>query len=203
LVAQQVVFIEGGGDTREQQVRCREAFRALFDKCGFGGRRPRLVACGGHNTAFDSFKTELRSGSAAFVALLVDSEDPVANIDRPWDHLRARDKWVRPDGATDDQVLLMTTSMETWVVADRNAIARHLGNTGNLAKLPSSDLENRQRQDILRALEDATRNSRTEYVKGSVSFQYLGRVDPVVLRAQLPSFDRAIRILEDGLEADR
>jgi Domain of unknown function (DUF4276) len=95
----------------------------------------------------------------------------------------------------------MTTSMETWILADKNAIGQHLGKTGNLAKLPTSELENRQRHDVLRALEDATRNSRTEYTKGTVSFQYLARVDRAVLRAKLPSFGRAIRILDERLQA--
>ena len=199
MVARHRVFIEGGGDTRDQQLRCREAFHSLFSKCGFGGRMPRLVACGGRGAAFDDFKIALRNGDGGFIALLVDSEDPVVDTERPWEHLQVRDKWECPDGATEDHALLMTTCMETWIVADIDAITRALGNSVITGRLPVTDLESRSRQDVLNALQDATKPTRTPYAKGRVSFQFLARVDPDVLRVKLPSFDRAIRILDEQL----
>jgi len=53
--------------------------------------------------------------------MLVVSEDPIADEEEPWQHLRQSpdDNWDPPTGATDNQVLLMTTCMETWIVADR------------------------------------------------------------------------------------
>ena len=62
-----------------------------------------------------------------YVALLIDSEEPLSNIDETWDHLMRRDRWQRPRGAQDDQVLFMTTCMETWIVADYNALRAHFG----------------------------------------------------------------------------
>ncbi len=36
------IFLEGGGDSKELHIRCREGFRQLLEKCGFKGRMPRL-----------------------------------------------------------------------------------------------------------------------------------------------------------------
>jgi hypothetical protein len=50
------LYIEGG-ESKEDQIRCREGFRKLIEKAGFTGRLPRLSACGGCGAAFDDFKT--------------------------------------------------------------------------------------------------------------------------------------------------
>ena len=107
------IYVEGGGDRAELRIRCREGFHKLFEKGELRGRVPRIVPSGDRNTAYDHFKTQHSKGGEDYVALLVDSEDPVADVERTWDHLRGRDGWTRPEGAGDDQVFLMTTCMET------------------------------------------------------------------------------------------
>ena len=71
------VFVEGGGDSKELHVRCREGFSKLIGKAGFRGRMPRIVACGGRQHAFDMFLTAIDKGQYSHPILLVDSEDPV------------------------------------------------------------------------------------------------------------------------------
>lgn len=110
------LYIEGA-NSKEDQIRCREGFRRLLEKTGFTGRLPRLSACGGKNSAFDDFKTAHRAARPEhFVAMLIDSEGPVADVEKTWPHLKQRDSWDQPAGASDEQVLFMTTSMETWIV---------------------------------------------------------------------------------------
>ena len=46
------IYIEGGGDSKELRIRCREGFRRLLDQCGFTGRMPKLIACGGRDATF-------------------------------------------------------------------------------------------------------------------------------------------------------
>ena len=73
----------------------------MLEKCGFSGRMPRLVSCGGRNAAFDDFLTAHANANADdYVALLVDSEDPVIDIEQPWNHLKERDGWDKPDDRT-------------------------------------------------------------------------------------------------------
>jgi hypothetical protein len=38
------IYLEGGGDSREGQIRCREGFRKLLERCSYKKRMPRLVA---------------------------------------------------------------------------------------------------------------------------------------------------------------
>ena len=192
------IFVEGGGNSAQLRGRCREAFANLIKKCGFEGRMPRVIACGGRGKAFDRFKTEIAdAGESDFVAMLIDSEDPVTDVERTWDHLQKRDGWAKPREAEDDQVLFMTTSMETWIATDRDALRDRFGSDFNENRLPESrNIEIRTRTDMLNALRRATDN---RYKKSDVSFELLGKLNPDTLAEHLPSFRRALRILEEKL----
>jgi hypothetical protein len=162
---------------------------------------PKLVACGGRGAAFADFKTALANARKGdFVALWIDSEDPVADIEATWEHLKARDNWDRPNDATNEQVLFMTTCMETWIVADRATLAEHYGAELQESALPAlHDLEGRARDAIQSALTNATRKRSNAYTKGKRSFEVLGQLDPATLSEYLPSFVRIRRILDASL----
>jgi hypothetical protein len=195
------VYLEGGGDSTQLKIRCREGSRKLLVKCGFIGRMPKLVACGGRDAAFDHFKTARDTAEAGeYVALLVDTEDPMADIEAAWAHLRVRDNWDLPDGAGDEHALLMTTCMETWIVVDRTALARHYGHGLQMTALPPlANVESRARQAVQDSLVKATKRCANAYSKGKRSFEVLGELDPNVLKPHLPSFGRVVRILNENL----
>ena len=196
-----VIFVEGGGDTSKGRIECRRGFRTLLNKSGFTGRMPQIRARGGRDSVYDSFETAHTKASASdYVAMLIDSEDPVANTDEPWRHLNQRDGWQRPAAAQDDQVLLMVTCMETWIVTDRQTLNHHFGNRLQTSALPPLDnLESRSRQDVQDRLERATRDCPGPYTKGPKSFEVLGNLNPDVLEQLLPSFSRTRQILSDKL----
>ena len=196
------LYIEGGGtgvDSKEADIRCREGFRKLLENCGFSAqkRMPRLVACGGRDAAYDAFTIAQKTNAAGnFVVLWVDSEEPLADLEAAWKHLLARDQWALPAGALDEQVLFMTTCMETWFVADRAALKAHFKDALQESALsPLNALENRHRHDVQNQLIHATRNCSNAYAKGMRSFEILGKLSPEVLAQHLPSFVRVRRIL--------
>jgi hypothetical protein len=196
-----VIYLEGGGDSKDLHARCREGFRKLLEACGFKGRMPRLFASGGRAAAFDDFKTAHENKqSTQYVAMLVDSEDVLEDVEASWKHLDKRDGWKRPHGAEDEQVLLMTTCMETWIVADRVALTAHYGSKLQDSALPPTvDLEKRAKNGIQTTLCHATRECVNAYSKGKRSFEVLAKLDPTTLEQYLPSFKRACRILKSKL----
>ncbi|MHC9540603.1 MAG: DUF4276 family protein [Vulcanimicrobiota bacterium] len=199
------IFIEGGGDSKELRTRCREGFSKLLVKYGFDGKMPRLIACGGRDAVYDKFKTELaRNDSNDYVAMWIDSEEPLEDVELAWEHLRkvtTVTPWDKPAGADDDQVLFMTTCMETWIVADRNTLKEHYGSKLQKSALPPvlPELERRTRDEVQDKLEHATRNCSNAYRKGKRSFEVLSKLMPDNLKNSLPSFARVCRILEEQL----
>lgn len=192
------IYIEGGGDSKDLQSRCREGFRKLIERTGFEGRMPSTVACGGRNNAYDMFKIALRSADVnEFPMLLVDSEEPVTTA--PWDHLKSRDGWDRPAVAEDDQAQMMVTCMETWIMADRGALRKVFGaHLRESALFPVEGLERRSRQDLLAALKNATEECGRGkgYDKGRRSFQILAELDPETLKENLSYFRRFSETLD-------
>ncbi len=202
------LYIEGGGDRAQQQSELRSAFKILLEKAGFKGHMPRILACGGRDQAFHQFKKSFTDRSQADIAiLLVDAEDPVASnessINAPvWKHLKERDKWERPDAAQENQVALMVTSIETWIIADHAALKAYFGpKLKEKHLLPLQNLESRKRKDVLDALEKATEDCGRDrqYRKGAKSFQVLATVNPHTLQQNLPHFKRFIDVLRHHL----
>jgi hypothetical protein len=198
------LYLEGGAsgaDSKELQIRCREGFRKLLEKCGYKGRMPRLSACGSRDAAFDDFQIGLAEKAAAdYVAMWIDSEDPLKDLEAAWKHLTRSDKWMPPAGAADDQVLFMTTCMETWIVADHSALTDHYGAKLQISALPPLvNMENRERHDVQDKLVHATRNCTNAYAKGKRSFEILAKLRPETLGTHLPSFVRVRRILNEKL----
>jgi len=190
------IYLEGGGDSKDLRSRCRKGFRKLLESCGFTGRRPHLVACGGRTATFDDFQTSHAKSDSDYVAMLIDSEEPLDDLEAAWQHLHRYDGWDTPTGASDEQVLFMTTCMETWIVADRKTLAVHYGGKLQMPALPAlHDSENRSRQEVQRKLIHATRNCANAYAKGKRSFEVLGKLSPTELEKHLPSFRRVLRIL--------
>jgi len=195
------LYIEGGGDRSSLHIRCREGFRKLLERAGFVGRMPSTKACGSRNAAFDDFKTALRTATTGeYSVLLVDSEAPVSQS--PWQHLRSRDGWERPAHTDEDQAQLMVQCMESWCVADREALRRFFGDGFRESALPALDgLEARAKDAVQVALANATHDCgpRRGYEKGKRSFELLGQLDPAELRRHLPHFVRLCDVLDARL----
>lgn len=198
------LYLEGGAKgSKDLNIRCQAAFHKLLERMGFAGRKPRLVACGGRDQVYKRFVAQHSSGEAAYVALWIDSEEPMAHLEEAWNHLQTVatvGQWARPEGAEDDQVLFMTTCMETWIVADHPVLTEHYGSRLQKTALPSLvNLENRGRHEVQDQLQHATRNCPNAFEKGKRSFEVLAKLTPATLAAHLPSFVRVQRILNTKL----
>ena len=55
------VYVEGGGNDRTFNAECRKGFRLFFEKSGFKGRMPGIVACGSREDAYDRFRTAVEA----------------------------------------------------------------------------------------------------------------------------------------------
>ena len=186
------VYVEGGGDSARLQAECRRGFRKLIEKAGLTGRMPRVIACGGRGNAYERFCTAMHKPDPnVFPILLVDSEDAVAAA--PWQHLKDRDKWDRPENAEDDQVHLMVQCMEAWFLADRRQLADYFGQGFRENALPgNANIEEIPKRKVFDTLASATRDTKTKgrYDKGSHSFRLLALIDPAKVGGASPHAQR-------------
>jgi hypothetical protein len=191
------IYVEGGGETRAIQAPLRRAFTNLLKNAGFAGRMPSIVGCGGRTEAFEVFVNRVSNPEPdTTYLLLVDSEDTVKSA--PWTHLQTRvgDGWQRPENAIDEQVHFMATCMETWLIADIENLKNYFGKGFNeKALLASNNTENRARDKQKEILENASKDCKTKFIKGVVSFEILENTSPEKLRS-LSYFQRFTDELE-------
>ena len=133
--------------------------------------------------------------------LLVDAEAAVIS-DSPRAHLEKRDCWDLRF-ATDDMVHLMIQAMETWIVADPDALAAYYGQRFLAKALPkAANLESVPQEDIIRALEQATRRTQKgTYHKIRHASQILQRIDPHSVGQRCPACARLFATLGKAIHA--
>ena len=189
------IFIEGGGIASDEVFT--EGWRKFFVAAGLTGRMPRVVRGEGREQTFDKFKTALqRRRTNELPLLLVDSEGPVTDGHSAWQHLRNCDNWEQPPGAANDGAYLMVQVMETWFLADRDALRRFFGsslNENHFWQWPN--LEEVHKDTVLNVLERATSNCQKPYRKGKVSFELLGQINPEQVAAACPHAQQLLQYL--------
>jgi hypothetical protein len=95
----------------------------------------------------------------------------------------------------------MMTCMETWIVADRDALKGHFKHKLHENAPPHlNDLEQRERHDVFAKLEHATRDCSNAFKKGNRSFKILAKLNPAVCSKHLPSIERLEGILKRSCE---
>ncbi len=166
-----MVFIEGegGGDpSRAKAKKAKEgAFREawgeflkpLRDHASAAGARYgfQCVACGSGASALSRFKNPLRKDEGALRILLIDAERAVSDITKPWHALGENP----PAWAGDKDLYLMVQCLESWLVADIEAVQQHYDAKGkpcfDTKKIPKwQNVELIHRHTVQSALENAT-----------------------------------------------
>ena len=189
------LYVEGGGNNKALRTKCRQGFVSFLENAGVSGKMPRIVACGGRSNAFSSFRSAYENGNDS-ATLLVDAEGPVT-ANGPWQHLKARDGWDRPKGATDEQCHLMVQMMESWFLADVEALESYYGQGFRVQSLPKNpDIERVPKNDVEGGLKLASRDTgKSEYNKGRDSFEILERLDPAKVMAASGYAKRFVKAL--------
>lgn len=179
--------MEGGGNSRDTKAALRTGMDALLGTLKQSARdrqlRWKLVCCGPRDEAFRCFRNAVRTGDDSVVVLLADAEDAVAT--EPGAHLEDRDGWDMTD-IDASAVHLMVQTMETWIVADSEALNRYYGQGFNAGALPrAADLERVAKRDIEDSLQRATQRTRKgRYQKIRHASELLQRVDPERVRVR-------------------
>jgi hypothetical protein len=193
-----IVYVEGGGRQRKTLDDCRRGFGQLFEKFVLEGDRPKVIACGERRSTFRDFQVGIKQGKGGFLVLLVDSEGPVGPSVTSWAYLNATDRWQRPAQARNDQAHLMVQCMESWFVADRQALADYYGQGFLINALPDyAKVEEIPKQDIQQRLKHATApTQKGQYHKTRHGFELLAVIDPAKIRWASSHAQKLFEVLE-------
>lgn len=193
------IYIEGGGEGKDLDIRFREAWRKFFEAAGLSGKMPRPVRGKGRANTFGLFQSAVQNSMPSEMPLLLlDSEDAVSpDHNGIWQHLKNHDGWNKPSQATDDHAYLMVQVMETWLLADPEALKHYFGDKFKADKIPAwPALEAQSKQRIFDTLDKATAEcGDRRYAKGKISFEVLGSINPQRIALKCPHARRLLTFL--------
>ena len=182
------IYMEGGGNGKGSKAALRRGMDsflgALKNAARAKGWRWKLVCCGARGETFRAFGNARSNGGDGLTLLVVDSEGPVKA--GPCAHLAAQDGWDMC-GVDDGDVHLMAQVMETWLVADGDALAAYYGQGFHAKALPArGNLEEASKATIEDALKRATRHTKKgRYHKIQHADELLARhIEPAKVRAR-------------------
>jgi hypothetical protein len=176
-----LVYIEGegGGGTSSKRRHLNGEFRKswklflqpLADYARDHGisRFQCIPGRGGASTA-DKFFNPLPQQASALRILLIDSENSVSDVEKPWKMLEQDP----PTWADDKNCYLMVQCLETWLLADVPSLCDHYNKPKkcfNENKLKAwSNLEKVPRKTLQKALEAATADCPNPYTHSDGNF---------------------------------
>lgn len=193
------IYVEGGAKNKAIDIKCRRAFSKFIERAGFADKMPRVLPCGSRNEAFDDFKTALSNKEPdEFPILLVDSEAPITDKEKPWAFLKKRDNWTRPRGADGENTHFMVQLMESWFFADKANLKKYYGKGFKEKALSKNKtIEDIPKRDILSGLKKATKDTQKgKYDKGAHSFGILELIEPEKVKKASPYARRFFEVLE-------
>ena len=182
------LYIEGGGDNRRLGAQFREGWTSFLRIAGLSGHMPKVIRGGSRRQTFDRYAKEVENPRPRIVPLLlVDSEDAVDTAHSVWQHLRAHDGWHKPAHAGENDAFLMAQVMETWFLADRDALRDYFGPLFMENALKAwAELEHVPKATVVEALEKASARCPKPYTKGKISFELLAKTDPARVETACP-----------------
>ena len=174
--------MEGGGPGAGGKAAIRRGMdrflRSAKDAARTAGVRWNLVLCGPRSETYKRFREALNQTQESVAnILLVDAEARVTT--NPRIHLENQGSWDLSE-ADDEAIHLMAQIMETWLVADPEALADYYGRGFHAGSLPNRhDLEQEPKKQVEDALRNATkRTQKGTYHKINHASELLGRIDP-------------------------
>lgn len=156
------IYIEGGGAHKDGKIKLRRGFGvfldALKEECKARRLDWYLVPCGAHHEACKQFHHALVQYREALCFLLVDADQLVRekaqmHIEGLYGHTF--------DRGEDGQFHLMAQIMESWFLADPDALEKYFGKGFRAGALPKhADVEAVPKNQVLDALERAAKDTK-------------------------------------------
>ena len=201
------IIVEGGSkENNTFTTEFRKAFQAFFSKGStrIENRELRLKVIPGCADPVKSFFIELkRSGDSDRVFLLLDSEkefsaDGLYGFAERVRELKEQNNWKKAPDIPDDSIHFMVALMESWFIADKDALKAYYGNRFRDNQIPDAiNVEVYEKQRVFNILKAATRDTQKgPYSKTNHSYRILNIINPSLVSKAAPQCKRLLEVIE-------
>ena len=179
----------------EGDPKLRSGFQEFFS--GFRGPNVRVKPIGCGANAIENFMNGIKRNPNAINTLLIDSEGPYTPDLLRQIRQRPNGHAAFGRGIADSQIHLMVQVMESWFLADKQALRGYYGQGFSENRLPGNPaVEEISKDDVLNGLAGATRTTaKGRYHKTNHASDLLAIIEPAKVRAVAPACDRLFNTL--------
>lgn len=197
------LYVEGGkGSHKRATIKLQQGFDAFFRDLKSAAREKRIsfkiIPAGNTQSTYEDFIFSVKNAPQSFNLLLVDSDGAVAEVETARAFLQNKYKKWNLQTVTDEQCHLMTQIMESWFLADVDALKLFYGKEFKESAIPKNrNVEEIAKETVEKCLETATaKTQKAEYHKIEHGTKLLELINSSKVRDAAPHCDKLFESIE-------
>ena len=202
------LYVEGGGKGSHKRatIKLQQGFDSFFKEIKELARSKKIsfkiIPAGNTQSTYDDFIFSVENSPQSFNLLLVDSDDALGENEPARSFLQKKYKKWKLKTVKDEQCHLMVRIMESWLIADVDALKEFYGQGFNAGAIPKNrNVEEITKEQIEKSLKSAiAKTNKNEYHKIEHGAKLLEKINPKKVCEAAPHceklFDEIIKILE-------
>ena len=202
------LYVEGGGKGSHKlaTIKLQQGFDAFFRDLKNAARAKKIsfkiIPSSNTQTTYEDFLISVRNSPQSFNLLLVDSDEAIAENETARDFLQKKyKKWLLKT-IKDEQCHLMVQIMESWFLADVDALKSFYGREFKESAIPKrKNVETIAKDTVEKSLAAATaKTQKAEYHKIEHGAKILELINPQKVRESAPHCKRLFETIAKEIE---
>lgn len=192
------LYVEGGGKGSHKRatIKLQQGFDAFFRELKDAAREKKIsfkiIPSSDTQTTYEDFMLSVRNSPQSLNLLLVDSDDVVAENENARAFLQKKHKKWNLQTVKDAQCHLMVQIMESWFIADVDALKEFYGQRLKVSAIPKNkNVEAIEKERVENSLKAATvKTNKEKYHKINHGAKILELISSQKVRAAAPHCER-------------
>lgn len=183
------IYVEGGSSgSKDSNIKFRQGFDAFLNELKEKARKKKIrlqpIPSFSTKETYDDFRFAIGNSPEDFSLLLVDSDEAVPGGETARAYLQRKHKKWRLADVSDEQCHLMAQVMESWFLADIDALKKYYGKDFKENQIPKNpNVEEIAKNTVIKSLENSTaKTQKGKYQKINHGADLLGKIDTKKVR---------------------
>ena len=202
------LYVEGGGKGSHKRatIKLQQGFDAFFRDLKNAAREKKIsfkiIPSSNTQTTYEDFLISVRNSPQSFNLLLVDSDEAVAEDETACDFLQKKYRKWKLKTIKDEQCHLMVQIMESWFLADIDALKSFYCKEFKESAIPKrKNVETIAKDTVEKSLTAATaKTQKAKYHKIEYGARLLETINPNKVRVAVPHCEKLFTALANVLK---
>lgn len=201
------LYVEGGGKGSHKRatIKLQQGFDSFFGDLKAAAREKKIsfkiIPAGNTQSTYDDFIFSVANSPQSFNLLLVDSDEAIAANQTARAFLQNKHKKWNLQTVADERCHLMVQIMESWFLADVDALKSFYGKEFKESAIPKNkNVEKIAKETVEKSLQTATaKTTKAEYHKIEHGAKILELINSQKVRAAAPHCEKLFAVIAETI----